>query len=251
MSNTSFLNSLFGAYQFLYQDNAPPCKPTFSEPRTLIVLGKCPSFLFILDRSCWVSQKAWNHVAQAGLELEILTLAVWLYPASCLPAPHLLCLLLLFIMPYFLALWVPPATALGSTVQSATSTRSLSSFFWPVALETRLYVLCARSGCGCAPSALCSHSSVTIVHFNALTPLPQRHWRVADTWSQNARSKRFCLFLETSQYHLVPETARLLYVLLEGGHFPGTCCVGWRWRNRTLHLLVFNWTTRICDLFGN
>lgn len=48
---------------------------------------------------------------------------------------------------------------------------------------------------------------MTIVRFSALTPLPQRHWRVADTWSQSARFKRFCLFLGTP---LVPSGPRKL-----------------------------------------
>lgn len=165
------------------------------------MLGKCPSFLFILDRPCWVSQKAWNRVAQAGLELEILTLAGRLYPASRLPAPHLLCSYLLFIMPYFLAPWVPPATALGSTVQSATYFYKEPRLLLANGIRTKNLGAGSRCwvpdlGVG-APSAPCSHSSVTIVHVNALTPLPQYHWRVTDTWSQSARSKCFCLFLES------------------------------------------------------
>lgn len=87
---------------------------------------------------------------------------------------------------------------------------------------------------------LCSHSSGTIVHFDALNPLPQRPWREADTWSQSARSKSFRLFLESPQYHLVPEIVRLLSVLLEDGHFPEHAVQYGDEGLEPLHLLDFN-----------
>lgn len=142
---------------------------------------------------------SWNYAAQAGLELEILTLT------SHLPAPDLLCFLFIY-MPYFLPLSALPARAPGSSVHSPSN-----QWFSKQASRCRIWVLGAWSRCGCTPSALRSHSTVTVVYLNSVNPLQQHHWRVTDTWSKSAWSKGFCLFLDTPEYHLVPELSDFIH----------------------------------------
>lgn len=85
---------------------------------------------------------------------------------------------------------------------------------------------------------------MTIVRFSALTPLLQRHWRVADTWSQSARSKRFCLFLENPspapQHHLVPKLPGFYLFSLKVVIFPEHAVWDGDEGTEPLHLLDFS-----------